>query len=259
VGQSHVDAALERVELGAASGGGSWSEHARQVAAYHEAGHALVAVLQADMSDTVACVSLVRRGGGGGGRTRLLPDEAQLDAGLHSRRYLLARMRGTEPHSRFCLRCPFSRRPYVVRRGLALDRVLRGGGGGAAVALGGRVAEEVVYGTERVTVCAADDLQHVASVAQRMVTQWGLTEALGQLALTTSTTMHATPATYHPMAMSALSRGAEESGVSRATRNRINADVCALVDDAHADTRALLQQHQVRAVCPTPITQPCDK
>lgn len=42
-----------------------------------------------------------------------------------------------------------------------------------AVALGGRVAEELVYGENEITTGASGDLQSVADLARRMVTQWG--------------------------------------------------------------------------------------
>merc|ERR1719387_1081739 len=42
-----------------------------------------------------------------------------------------------------------------------------------AVALGGRVAEELIFGEDEVTTGAAGDLQRVRSIARRMVTQWG--------------------------------------------------------------------------------------
>lgn len=41
------------------------------------------------------------------------------------------------------------------------------------VALGGRVAEELVYGVEEVTTGASNDLQQVRNIARRMVAQWG--------------------------------------------------------------------------------------
>merc|ERR1719421_942266 len=42
-----------------------------------------------------------------------------------------------------------------------------------SVALGGRVAEELVYGLDEVTTGASNDLQQVRNIARRMVAQWG--------------------------------------------------------------------------------------
>merc|ERR1719502_2091044 len=46
-----------------------------------------------------------------------------------------------------------------------------------AVALGGRVAEELVYGTDEVTTGASNDLQQVLRIARAMVTQFGYSKA----------------------------------------------------------------------------------
>jgi cell division protease FtsH len=48
-----------------------------------------------------------------------------------------------------------------------------------AMAFGGRVAEELVFGRERVTTGAASDIQRATHVARRYVTQWGLSDAIG--------------------------------------------------------------------------------
>ncbi len=48
-----------------------------------------------------------------------------------------------------------------------------------AVGLGGRVAEELTFGQERVTTGAENDLQVVTDLARRMVTRWGMSEQVG--------------------------------------------------------------------------------
>jgi cell division protease FtsH len=48
-----------------------------------------------------------------------------------------------------------------------------------AVGLGGRVAEELTFGLERVTTGAENDLQVVTDLARRMVTRWGMSEEVG--------------------------------------------------------------------------------
>jgi cell division protease FtsH len=50
-----------------------------------------------------------------------------------------------------------------------------------AMAFGGRVAEELVFGRERVTTGAASDIQKATEVARRYVTQWGLSDAIGPI------------------------------------------------------------------------------
>jgi cell division protease FtsH len=48
-----------------------------------------------------------------------------------------------------------------------------------AVGLGGRVAEELTFGSERVTTGAENDLQVVTDLARRMVTRWGMSDEVG--------------------------------------------------------------------------------
>ncbi|MDX2255717.1 MAG: ATP-dependent zinc metalloprotease FtsH [Pseudanabaenaceae cyanobacterium bins.39] len=52
-----------------------------------------------------------------------------------------------------------------------------------AVALGGRIAEEIVFGEEEVTTGASSDLQQVAAIARQMVMRFGMSEKLGPVAL----------------------------------------------------------------------------
>ena len=52
-----------------------------------------------------------------------------------------------------------------------------------AVALGGRVAEEIIFGEEEVTTGASNDLQQVARVARQMITRFGMSDRLGPVAL----------------------------------------------------------------------------
>lgn len=47
------------------------------------------------------------------------------------------------------------------------------------VAMGGRVAEEIIFGTDRVTTGASSDFKMATDVARRMVTEWGMSDLLG--------------------------------------------------------------------------------
>jgi cell division protease FtsH len=46
---------------------------------------------------------------------------------------------------------------------------------------GGRAAEEIVFGRDRVTTGAASDIQQATGLARRYVTQWGLSDAIGPI------------------------------------------------------------------------------
>jgi cell division protease FtsH len=47
---------------------------------------------------------------------------------------------------------------------------------------GGRVAEELIFGTEHVTTGASNDIERATAIARKMVTQFGLSDAMGPLA-----------------------------------------------------------------------------
>ncbi|MBL6881107.1 MAG: ATP-dependent zinc metalloprotease FtsH [Synechococcus sp. BS30m-G31] len=93
--------------------------------------------------DPVQKISIIPRGNAGG-LTFFTPSEERMESGLYSRAYLQNQM---------------------------------------AVALGGRVAEEIVYGEDEVTTGASNDLQQVASTARQMITRFGMSDVLGPVAL----------------------------------------------------------------------------
>ncbi|MBH8574253.1 ATP-dependent zinc metalloprotease FtsH3 [Nostocaceae cyanobacterium CENA369] len=93
--------------------------------------------------DPVQKISIIPRGRAGG-LTWFTPSEDRMDTGLYSRAYLENQM---------------------------------------AVALGGRLAEELIFGDEEVTTGASNDLQQVARVARQMITRFGMSDKLGPVAL----------------------------------------------------------------------------
>ena len=50
------------------------------------------------------------------------------------------------------------------------------------VSLGGRAAEEIIYGKDRVSTGASQDLINVTNIARKMVTAWGMSDRLGNMA-----------------------------------------------------------------------------
>ncbi|HEX6390482.1 MAG TPA: cell division protein FtsH, partial [Solirubrobacteraceae bacterium] len=96
------------------------------------------------------------------------------------------------------------------------------------VALGGRVAEEVVYGD--ITTGAESDIQQLTRLARGMVTRWGMSEAIGPVAVDGAEPQNA------------LLPGVD--GVSQATQELIDAEVRRIVDGAHHDVTLLLTEHR---------------
>merc|ERR1712127_847446 len=134
--------AVDRLMVGLEKKGGNPDSKAKEMVAYHEAGHAVVGALVPDY-DQVQKISIVPRSNGAGGLTFFAPSEGRLESGMYSKQYLESQL---------------------------------------AVALGGRLAEEIVYGEDRVTTGASNDIQQVGYVAvdepnmspmQRMMMQNG--------------------------------------------------------------------------------------
>jgi cell division protease FtsH len=96
------------------------------------------------------------------------------------------------------------------------------------VALGGRVAEEIVYG--RITTGAESDIQQLTQIARHMVGRWGMSEKVGPVAVLP--TDGAGP--FLP--------GASET--SPQTQWLVDEEVRRLIDDAHADVTPLLTDHR---------------
>jgi cell division protease FtsH len=97
--------------------------------------------------------------------------------------------------------------------------------------LGGRVAEEVRF--EDITTGAANDLQRVTETARRMVTQYGMSEALGPL------TFGHDPA--QPFVGRDYGMGQEYSDE---TAQRIDAEIRRVVDEAYERARQILTEHR---------------
>jgi len=186
---SEVDYAIDRVTVGMSKTTGTNFPDRQKLVAYHEAGHAVMGLLTPDY-DMVTKVTIVPRTNGAGGFTLFTPSEERLESGMYTKRYLEAQL---------------------------------------AVALGGRVAEELVYGDEEVTTGASGDLQQVRNIARRMVAQWGFAHrTLGSVAWETP----------------------EGNGLQRprtaseATERAIDAEVTKIVNAAYETTKTTLEANR---------------
>lgn len=140
--------------------------------------------------DQVAKITIIPRGGAGG-LTFFAPNEQRVDSGLYSRQFLEGQL---------------------------------------AVALGGRIAEEIIFGDENITTGASNDLQRVTQVARQMVTRFGMSKKVGQLALNTDA---ANPFLGRQMASNSHQLGSQ-------TRMEIDEEVRRLVDIAYKRAKTLL-------------------
>ncbi len=162
------------------------SKAERERTAFHEAGHALLGMLQPG-ADPVRKISIVPRGGALG-VTFQAPDN---DRYSYDAVYLRGRIIG---------------------------------------ALGGRAAEEVVYGN--VTTGAESDLDMVTKIARSMVGRWGMSEAIGPLTVL--------PGPGDQMGFF----GESPMAVSPETRALVDAEVRRIVEQCYADAKRLLNEHR---------------
>jgi cell division protease FtsH len=134
-----LEAAKDKIMLGAERRSLVLSEAERKLTAYHEAGHAVVA-LRVPGLDPLHKVTIVPRGRALG-ITASLPEE---DRHSYSRDFLLAQL---------------------------------------VMLYGGRAAEEMIFGPEKITTGAGNDIERATSLARRMVTQFGMSEKVGPMAV----------------------------------------------------------------------------
>ncbi len=137
VGMADFENAKDKVLMGAERKSMVMTEEEKKLTAYHEAGHAIVA-LHEPASDPIHKATIVPRG----------------------------RALGV------VMRLPEGDRLSVAVEKLKAD---------LAVAMGGRVAEELIFGAEKVTTGASSDIKQATSMARRMVTEWGMSDKLGPL------------------------------------------------------------------------------
>jgi cell division protease FtsH len=137
VGQEEFEDAKDKVMMGAERRSMAMSEEEKKLTAYHEAGHAVVA-LHEPQSDPIHKATIVPRGRALG----------------------------------MVMRLPEGDRLSLKRDKLHAD---------LAVAMGGRVAEEIIFGDDKVTTGASGDIRMATDMARRMVTEWGMSEKLGMI------------------------------------------------------------------------------
>jgi cell division protease FtsH len=101
-----------------------------------------------------------------------------------------------------------------------------------AVAMGGRVAEELVFGHDKVTAGASSDIEQATKIARHMVTQWGMSDKLGPIA-------------YGENQQEVfLGHSVTQSkNLSEETAQLIDAEIRQLVDGGYDKARTLISDH----------------
>ena len=186
-----VDAAIDRVVAGLEKKDRLINAKEREIVAYHEAGHAIVAET-VPTADPVHKISIIRRGIGALGYTQQLPIDER----------------------------------YLLQRNELSDRL--------AVLLGGRAAEELVF--HDISSGASNDLERASDIARRMVTELGMSETIGPVALTRSPGV--------PFLGGENPQPSNERLFSEATAQTVDREVQRIVRQAHDTAYAVLERQR---------------
>ena len=163
------------------------TEEEKRLTAYHEGGHALVA-LNMEALDPVHKATIIPRGRALGMVMRL-PERDQLS---------------------------------VTRAKMKAD---------LAVAMGGRIAEELIFGHEKVTSGASSDIQMATNMAKAMVTQYGMSEEMGPLAYG-----------ENEQEVFLGHSVARQQNMSEETQCKIDAEVRRLVEEGYEQAKTICQE-----------------
>ena len=102
-----------------------------------------------------------------------------------------------------------------------------------AVAMGGRVAEEVIFGYDKVSSGASSDIQYATQLARDMVTRWGMSDALGPL-------QYAEPEEEVFLGYSVN----RQRQMSNETAQAIDKEIRKVVEDGYERAKHLLDEHR---------------
>ncbi len=187
IGQFDLIRSIEKVMLGPERRSHILSVREKEITAYHEAGHAIVASVLPH-ADPVHKISIISRGRAAG----------------------------------YTLKLPLEDRKLQSRREF-LDDI--------AVSLGGYVAERMIFGD--FTTGASNDLQVSTSLARAMVTQYGMSEKIGPIALES------------PSGKVLFGSGVNDRDYSEKVAAEIDAEVSRIMTEARGIAEKVLTDHRV--------------
>jgi cell division protease FtsH len=105
--------------------------------------------------------------------------------------------------------------------------------GRLAIAFGGRVAEELVFGPNKVTTGAGSDIEQATAIARRMVTQFGMSEKIGMMAVGD-----------REQEIFLGREFSQRREVSERTAQVVDDEVKHFLDEAHENARRILTEHR---------------
>merc|ERR1711988_116350 len=188
VSMEEFEQSKDKVMMGSERRSMVMTEDERKLTAYHEAGHAVVAI-NSPASDPIHKATIIPRGRALG----------------------------------MVMRLPEGDRISLAREQIYAD--LR-------VACGGRIAEELIFGDDKVTTGASSDIRMATDMARRMVTEWGMSDKLGFLAYSADE-----QEVFLGRSVS------QQKNVSDNTASVIDAEIRRIVDDAYTQATKILEDN----------------
>ncbi|MFG1423671.1 ATP-dependent zinc metalloprotease FtsH [Roseixanthobacter liquoris] len=189
VTMSEFEDAKDKVMMGAERRSLVMTEEEKMLTAYHEGGHAIVA-LKVPATDPVHKATIIPRGRALG-MVMQLPERDKLSMSYEQ---MTSRL---------------------------------------AIMMGGRVAEELIFGHDKVTSGAASDIEQATRLAKMMVTRWGFSDLLGQVAYGENQ-----DEVFLGMSMQ------RHQNISEATAQTIDKEVRRLVDEGYQEATRILTENR---------------
>ncbi|MDR0942547.1 MAG: ATP-dependent zinc metalloprotease FtsH [Holosporales bacterium] len=184
VSMKDFEMAKDRVMMGAERKSMSMTNEEKKNTAYHEAGHALIALL-VPQCDPIHKVTIIPRGGALGMVVRL-PEKDK----------------------------------FSITKTELLSNI--------KVALGGRVAEEMIFGEENITTGASQDIKQATKTAKNMIIKWGMSDDLGLRSFYDSDG-------YYLEA---------SDQISQTTSETMDKEIKKIIDAAYNDVKKMMTKHR---------------
>ena len=188
VTMQEMEDAKDKVLMGIERKSMVMKDEEKKLTAYHEAGHAIVAIHSKE-SDPVHKATIIPRG---------------MALGM-------------------VMRLPESDRISMSKIKLKAD---------LAVAMGGRIAEEIIFGPSKVTTGAASDISMATNIARKMVTEWGMSDKLGPLAYG-----------ENEQEIFLGHSVTQKKNISEGTAQEIDKEIRKIVDEAYKKARSIIKKN----------------